>query len=82
MLEIDFVKGEWQKPQISEFKNLSINPLNATIHYAVALFEGMKAFKTEENKVNLFRPNENMIRMNNSAKRITLPVSKILNNNF
>lgn len=76
MLEIDYSNGKWGTPKISEFKNLQLNPMNATIHYSVSLFEGMKAFKTVDNRINLFRPEMNMKRMNNSAKRITLPVRK------
>jgi len=76
MLEIDFKNHSWQAPKISKFEEFRLSPLNATLHYAVNLFEGMKAFKTEDNKINLFRPEMNMKRMNNSAKRITLPVKK------
>ena len=74
MLEIDYLDGKWQAPKISEFHNFKINPMNATLHYAVNLFEGMKAFKTADNKVNMFRTDMNMKRMNNSGKRLTLHV--------
>ena len=75
MLEIDYVENVWQSPKISKYHSFSIDPFNATLHYSINLFEGMKAFKTEEGKVTMFRPEMNMKRMNNSAKRITLPVS-------
>jgi branched-chain amino acid aminotransferase len=78
MLEVDYIDGEWQKPIISAFHDLQINPMNNTLHYAVGLFEGMKAFKTENNKINMFRADKNMERMNNSAKRVTLHVKKII----
>lgn len=80
MLVIDYIKGVWQTPKISGFHSFSVNPLNATFHYSVNLFEGMKAFKTEDNKINLFRPEMNMKRMNNSAKRVTLPVNNFFYN--
>jgi branched-chain amino acid aminotransferase len=44
------------------------------LHYAQTLFEGMKAYRDEDGKITLFRPDMNMKRMNNSARRIALPV--------
>jgi branched-chain amino acid aminotransferase len=77
MLEIDYFheKG-WQKPIISKYHNFSIDPRNSSLHYAIELFEGMKAYKSVKNKneVILFRPEKNMERMNISASRIGLPV--------
>jgi branched-chain amino acid aminotransferase len=81
MLEIDFKGNTWQDPVISKYHDLSINPLNSTLHYAIQLFEGMKAFKTDDGKVTLFRPEMNMKRMNDSAKRLSLPVIYYLINN-
>ena len=76
ILEIDYCSKEgWKKPHISEYHNFSIDPFNSTLHYAIQLFEGMKAFMTEEDKIVLFRPEMNMARMNNSAKRLSLPVN-------
>ena len=46
-------------------------------HYAQTLFEGMKAYRDENGKVTLFRPDMNMKRMQTSAKRIALPVSPV-----
>jgi len=40
MLEIDYVDGEWDRPLISEYHNLSIDPRNSTLHYSITLFEG------------------------------------------
>lgn len=75
MLEIDYsAKEGWKKPLISEYHNFSIDPFNSTLHYAIQLFEGMKAFMSEDKKIVLFRPDMNMKRMNNSAKRLSLPV--------
>lgn len=73
MLEIDHdVKNGWNKPLISEFHNLSIDPRNQTLHYAIELFEGLKAYRNGKD-VYLFRPDLNMKRMNNSATRVGLP---------
>jgi branched-subunit amino acid aminotransferase/4-amino-4-deoxychorismate lyase len=51
-----------------------MEPSSTVLHYAQTLFEGMKAYRDEHGKVTLFRPDMNMKRMNNSARRIALPV--------
>ena len=64
MLEIDYdQKLGWSQPLISEYHNLSIDPRNQTLHYAIELFEGLKAFRNNKD-VYLFRPDLNMKRMN------------------
>ncbi|XP_012880533.1 PREDICTED: branched-chain-amino-acid aminotransferase, cytosolic isoform X2 [Dipodomys ordii] len=64
----------WGKPQIQPFQNLSLHPASSALHYAVQLFEGLKAFRGVDNKIRLFRPHLNMDRMFRSAVRSTLPV--------
>ncbi|XP_058414628.1 branched-chain-amino-acid aminotransferase, cytosolic isoform X5 [Diceros bicornis minor] len=64
----------WEKPHIKPFQNLSVHPGLSAFHYAVELFEGLKAFRGVDNKIRLFRPNLNMDRMYRSAVRATLPV--------
>lgn len=56
---------------------LSLDPCSTVLHYANTVFEGLKAYRDENGKVTLFRPDMNMTRMNKSAKRVALPVSKI-----
>ncbi len=63
----------WHDARIVPYQNLSISPASTVLHYAVEVFEGMKAYRTQDNKVQLFRPMENMLRINNSAERMTLP---------
>ncbi|GAB5573624.1 branched-chain-amino-acid aminotransferase [Prionailurus iriomotensis] len=64
----------WDKPHIKPLQNLSLHPGSSAFHYAVELFEGLKAFRGVDNKIRLFRPNLNMDRMYRSAVRATLPV--------
>ncbi|XP_029420819.1 branched-chain-amino-acid aminotransferase, cytosolic isoform X3 [Nannospalax galili] len=64
----------WEKPHIKPFENLSLHPAASALHYAVELFEGLKAFRGVDNKIRLFRPDLNMHRMCRSAVRSTLPV--------
>jgi branched-chain amino acid aminotransferase len=70
----------WEKPIISPYHKLQIDPANSSLHYAIQLFEGMKAFRniTNSEQILLFRPDMNMKRMNISAKRIGLPVNFLL----
>jgi branched-chain amino acid aminotransferase len=78
MLEIDYdPEHGWAKPVVSPYHKLEIDPTNSVLHYAIQLFEGMKAYRSSSSpqKILLFRPDMNMNRMNISAKRIGLPVS-------
>ncbi|CCC72203.1 hypothetical protein NCAS_0J02240 [Naumovozyma castellii] len=74
MLTIEWTSTEgWGNPQIKPYGNLSLDPSSVVFHYAFELFEGMKAYRTEDDKITMFRPDMNMIRMNKSAARICLP---------
>lgn len=65
--------GGWQKPEITPMENLVIHPAAKVLHYAVELFEGMKAYRGVDGRIRLFRPNMNMNRMNLTAHRSGLP---------
>ncbi|KDN46030.1 hypothetical protein RSAG8_04537, partial [Rhizoctonia solani AG-8 WAC10335] len=63
----------WGTPTIIPYGPLSLDPSCTVLHYAQTVFEGMKAYRDENNKVTMFRPDMNMKRMNRSAARISLP---------
>ncbi|XP_066141728.1 branched-chain-amino-acid aminotransferase, cytosolic [Euwallacea fornicatus] len=65
--------GGWQKPVIIPFENISLHPAAKVLHYAVELFEGMKAYRGVDGKIRIFRPELNMTRMNKSAQSSGLP---------
>ncbi|XP_044198615.1 branched-chain-amino-acid aminotransferase, cytosolic isoform X1 [Thunnus albacares] len=74
MLTIEWSATEgWQAPFIKPFGNLSLNPACSSLHYGIQLFEGLKAYRGDDNRLRLFRPMLNMNRMANSAKRACLP---------
>ena len=73
MFECDYKDGEWQNPTIKPYGPLTISPAAKVFHYGQAVFEGMKAFKDEEGKVWLFRPEENFNRINKSSIRMAIP---------
>ena len=60
----------WGKPSIGPFKDFQINPFNATLHYSLSCFEGMKLYKGEDGKFRLFRPMDNMTRFLKSNQRL------------
>uniref|UniRef100_A0A1I7Y794 Branched-chain-amino-acid aminotransferase n=1 Tax=Steinernema glaseri TaxID=37863 RepID=A0A1I7Y794_9BILA len=74
MMEVDWnVNSGWTRPAISPLHNLSLHPGAKVLHYAVELFEGMKAYRGVDNKIRLFRPEMNMERMRRTAARSALP---------
>ncbi len=73
MIEMDWHKGHWETPKLRPFQNISIHPATSALHYGQAIFEGMKAYKTESGEVLLFRPDKNAARFNYSASRMAMP---------
>ena len=73
MFVCDFKNGEWQKPQITPYEPFLLDPSAKVFHYGQAIFEGMKAYKDENDDVWLFRPDQNFERFNKSAKRMAMP---------
>ncbi len=73
MFECDYTDGSWVNPIIKPFGNLSISPASKVFHYGQAVFEGMKAYKDDQGKIWLFRPEENFKRINKSSKRLAIP---------
>jgi len=73
MFVVDYRDGQWHNPTIMPYGNLEMSPAISALHYGQAIFEGMKAYKTEEGKVLIFRPEDNVKRMNRSAERMCMP---------
>ena len=72
MMDWNSEKG-WYNARIVPFSNLSIHPASTVLHYGSEIFEGLKAYRRTDGKVQLFRPIENIRRMNRSAERLCLP---------
>jgi branched-chain amino acid aminotransferase len=73
MFVCDFREGKWQQPQIKPYEPFLMDPSAKVFHYGQAIFEGMKAYKTEQDEVWLFRPDQNLNRLNKSAVRMAMP---------
>lgn len=72
MMDWNSEKG-WYNARIVPFENLSIHPASTVLHYGSEIFEGLKAYRRNDGKVQMFRPIENIRRMNRSAERLCLP---------
>ncbi|HSL89253.1 MAG TPA: branched-chain amino acid aminotransferase [Ignavibacteriaceae bacterium] len=74
MFQMDYSPSKgWYNPQILPVDNLMTHPASSFIHYGQTIFEGLKAFKTVNNEIVIFRPETHIERLNNSAKRICMP---------
>ena len=74
MFMMDFSREEgWHDARIIPFANISLHPASTVLHYGSEIFEGLKAYRRADGKVQLFRPMENIRRMNSSADRLCLP---------
>jgi branched-chain amino acid aminotransferase len=71
-----FSNSKWETPEILPYGNLSLSPSLHSLHYGQSIFEGMKAFKSEQDEVFLFRPEKNAQRFNQSAIRMCMPQVK------
>ncbi|HXB40606.1 MAG TPA: branched-chain amino acid aminotransferase [Bacteroidia bacterium] len=73
MFVAEYENGKWTKCSIEPYGSISMSYATCALHYGQTIFEGMKAFRTETNEINLFRPYENFKRLNKSAERMAMP---------
>jgi branched-chain amino acid aminotransferase len=72
-IDNDIVDG-WQHAQIVPFTNLSVNPATLALHYGQTVFEGMKAFRTHNGRINIFRIDRHYDRFVKSLERMCMAV--------
>ena len=74
MFVMDYEEGKgWFDARILPFGRISLHPASTVLHYGAEIFEGLKAYRRADGGIQLFRPMENIKRMNNSAERMSLP---------
>ncbi|MCL2838354.1 MAG: branched-chain amino acid aminotransferase [Oscillospiraceae bacterium] len=73
MFTMDYIDGKWQNAQIVPYQNISMDPATMALHYGQLIFEGMKAYKTADGSIFLFRPRKNFERVNVSNERLAMP---------
>jgi len=69
----DYKNGKWDAGRLTKDDTVVISECACVLQYAQTCFEGLKAYKTKENKIVCFRPNLNAKRMADSAKRLEMP---------
>lgn len=72
MLVCDFKNGDWGQPSIVPFSNLSVSPASLALHYGQTVFEGMKAFRMKDGRINIFRLRKHYDRFVRSLERMCM----------
>jgi len=74
MFNMDYsIEKGWHNPRIDPYGPISMDPSTMVLHYGQSIFEGLKAYRTDNGKIQLFRPKNNFKRLNGSAKRLCIP---------
>ncbi len=74
MFVMDYIEGQgWINPTIKPYGPFLLEPSAMVFHYGQEMFEGLKAYRSDNGKILLFRPDKNAIRSNNTCDRICIP---------
>ncbi len=74
MFNMDYnQKNGWHDPRIEPYSPIAMDPSTMVLHYGQAIFEGLKAYRTDTGAIQLFRPKDNFIRFNSSGRRLCMP---------
>lgn len=74
MFVMDFQEEKgWYDPRVEPYGPLSMDPAAAVLHYAQAVFDGLKAFRGRDGRVRLFRPQKHVERLIQSSQRLCIP---------
>ncbi len=74
MFLMEYDKGQgWHDPRIVPYGPIELMPCANIFHYGQEVFEGLKVYRTADGVIQLFRPIENIRRMNNSSERLCIP---------
>src|SRR5690554_2543639 len=65
--------GKWDEGKLVEDNRLCISEGSTALHYGQQCFEGLKAYRTKDGKIQLFRPDQNAKRMQESCRRLLMP---------
>ncbi len=74
MFIMDYTTGKgWHDARIVPYGNIEFSPAAMCLHYGQEVFEGLKAYRTADGEIQLFRPEENFKRLNLSNERLVIP---------
>ena len=75
MFIMNYDEGEgWHNARIVPYAPFELDPASMVLHYGQEVFEGLKAYRTDDGKIQLFRPEKNMARFNVSCDRLCIPL--------
>lgn len=78
MFVMDYQDGQgWYDPRIIPYQPIELDPAATCLHYGQLIFEGLKAYRTDDGSIVMFRPEKNMERLNNSDERLCMPTVDI-----
>ena len=74
MFVMDYTeKDGWHNARVVPYGPIALSPAASVLHYGTEVFEGLKAYRRPDGEVQLFRPWENIARLNRSCERLGLP---------
>jgi branched-chain amino acid aminotransferase len=74
MFNMDYAPERgWYNPRIEPYSSFSLDPATMVLHYGQGIFEGLKAYRTVGGNIQLFRPRDNIKRLNYSARKMCIP---------
>ena len=74
MFNMDYnLDNGWHNPRIEPYTAIEMDPATMVLHYGQAVFEGLKAYKTDSGAVQFFRPKDNFKRLNRSCRMLCIP---------
>ena len=74
MFQMNYTEGKgWHDARIVPYGPIALDPSAMVFHYAQEMFEGLKAYRTADGSIQLFRPQKNIERMNNTNRRLCIP---------
>jgi branched-chain amino acid aminotransferase len=74
MFSMDYAPDKgWHNARIEPYQSIAMDPATMVLHYGQGVFEGLKAYHTTSGKIQLFRPQENFKRLNNSCRLLCIP---------
>ncbi|WP_085522942.1 branched-chain amino acid aminotransferase [Tuberibacillus sp. Marseille-P3662] len=74
MFVMDYAADKgWHHPRIVPYEPITLDPASMIFHYGQTVFEGLKAYRSKDNRILLFRPDKNLQRLNLSSDRLSMP---------
>jgi branched-chain amino acid aminotransferase len=74
MFNMDYTSDlGWHNPRVEPYAPFILDPATLVLHYGQGIFEGMKAYRTDNGDIQLFRPRNNFKRLNYSARHLCMP---------